>query len=86
MTEETKRLTKADLRQFTGTEHWHFHALVRSVPYTDGAKYLAEATGAWWLLDEIAFAQKGDRRVAGEAFQVLDAHGERRPDRQAHLR
>lgn len=70
MTQETKRLTKADLRQFTGTEHWYRHALVRSVLYTDGAKYLAEAAGAFWLLDEIAFAQKGEKRVAAEAFQV----------------
>lgn len=70
MTQETKRLTKADLRQFTGTEHWCRHPLVRSVLYTDGAKYLADSAGAYWLLDEIAFAQKGESRVAGEAFQV----------------
>ena len=41
---KAKLLTKANLRQFTGTEHW--------------------------LLDEIAFAQRADKRVAAEAFQV----------------
>jgi hypothetical protein len=65
----TKTLTKADLRQFTGSETWWRHPLVRDVLYTDGAKYVAEAGGAYWLLDEIAFAQRGDKAVAAEAFQ-----------------
>jgi hypothetical protein len=29
--------------------------------------------GAYWLLDEIAFAQRADRRVAAEALQVITA-------------
>jgi hypothetical protein len=35
---DTKTLTKADLIQFTGTEHWYRHAMVRDVLYTDGVK------------------------------------------------
>jgi hypothetical protein len=46
----------ADLHQFTGTEHWYRHALVKSVLFTDGAKYLADTAAAYWLLDEIALA------------------------------
>ena len=65
----TKTLTAADLRQFTGSENWYRHSLVRSVLYTDGAKYLAEHGGAYWLLDEIALAQRHNKRVAGEEFQ-----------------
>src|SRR5918998_4044572 len=38
--------------------------------FTDGAKYLADAAGAYWLLDEIALAQKFNARVAAEAFQL----------------
>jgi hypothetical protein len=34
------------------------------------AKYVAEQAGAYWLLDEIAFAQRGDKNVAGEEFQL----------------
>lgn len=83
MTEKNKRLTKADLRQFTGTEHWYRHPLVRSVLYTDGAQYVAEKGGAYWLLDEIAFAQKGNRRVAAEEFQLWKL--EVRPDQTARL-
>ncbi len=64
------KLSEADLRQFTGSEHWYRHPLVRNVLYTDGAKYVAEEGGAYWLLDEIALAQRGDRRVAAEEFQV----------------
>ena len=65
----TKTLNKADLAQFTGSEQWFRHALVRSVLFTDGAQYLAETGGAYWLLDEIALAQRYKKRVAAEEFQ-----------------
>lgn len=64
-----KTLTKAELSQFTGTELWHRHSIARNVLYTDGAKHVAESAGAYWLLDEIAFAQS-IRAVAAEGFQV----------------
>jgi hypothetical protein len=63
-------LTPADLAQFTGTEHWYRHAINRKVLFTDGAKYMADKAGAYWLLDEIALIQPYDRKVAAEAFQV----------------
>jgi hypothetical protein len=66
----TKSLTKADLSQFTGSEQWYRHGLVRDVLFTDGAKHVADAGGAYWLLDEIALAQRSSKRVAGEEFQV----------------
>ena len=83
MTDTIKRLTHADLRQFTGTEQWHRHGLVRTVLFTDGAKYLTDRAGAYWLLDEIALAQQGPKRVAAEAFQFwkLRVH----PDHTATL-
>jgi hypothetical protein len=66
----TKTLTESDLRQFTGSELWYRHGLVRNILYTDGAKHVAEAGGAYWLLDEIALAQKFIKTVAAEPFQV----------------
>jgi hypothetical protein len=33
---------------------WHRHGMVRGVLYTDGAKYVADRAGAYWLFDEIA--------------------------------
>jgi hypothetical protein len=63
-------LTEADLRQFTGSECWYRHGLVRHILFTDGAKYLADRAGAYWLLDTIALAQKSHARVAAEAFQL----------------
>ena len=63
------KLRADDLRQFTGSENWYRHGLVRNVLFTDGAKYVADQGGAYWLIDEIAFAQRGDKRVAGEEFQ-----------------
>ena len=70
MTTQNKQLNKADLWQFTGSEHWYRHAFMRSITYTDGAKYVADHAGAYWLLDEIAFAQKGNPAVAAEEFQL----------------
>ena len=66
---DTKTLTKADLAQFTGSEHWYRHAMVRDVLYTDGVKYVAETAGAYWLIDEITFAQRFDKLLAAEEFQ-----------------
>jgi hypothetical protein len=66
----TKRLEPEDLCQFIGTENWYQHSLVRSVTYTDGAKYVADNGGAYWLLDEIALAQKFIAAVKREPFQV----------------
>lgn len=66
----TKTLNQADLRQFTGSEHWYRHGLNRHVLFTDGAKHVADHGGAYWLLDEIALAQKYEKAVAGEEFQV----------------
>jgi hypothetical protein len=63
-----KSLKKEDLSQFTGTEQWYRHGIARKMLYTDGAKHVAESGGAYWLLDEIAFAQS-IRPVAAEAFQ-----------------
>jgi hypothetical protein len=79
----TASLTEADLRQFTGTEQWHRHSFARTVLYTDGVKYVAEKGGAYWLLDDITFAQRRHKRVAVEAFQLwrLRVH----PDRTATL-
>lgn len=64
----TKTLQEADLRQFTGTEHWYRHPLARKVLYTDGVQHVAEQGGAYWLLDSLAFAQ-AIPAVAAEAFQ-----------------
>jgi hypothetical protein len=64
-----KTLTKADLSQFTGSENWFRHGLVRNVLYTDGARHVAQAGGAYWLIDEIAFGQALPR-IASEEFQL----------------
>lgn len=66
---DTKTLTKSDLIQFTGSETWYRHAMVRDVLYTDGVKYVAETASAYWLIDEIAFAKRFDKLLAAEEFQ-----------------
>jgi hypothetical protein len=67
---DTKTLSKDDLIQFTGSEHWYRHAMVRDILYTDGVKYVAETAGAYWLIDEIAFTQRFDKLIAAEEFQL----------------
>lgn len=75
MTQNT--LTKADLMQFTGSEHWYRHTLVPSIVYTDGARHVAKFGGAYWLLDEIALPQSLPALKA-EPFQLwtLTVHGD----------
>ena len=66
----TATLTESQLRQFTGSENWYRHGINRSVLFTDGAKFLADQGGAYWLLDIIAIAQQHDARDSGDEFQV----------------
>ena len=66
----TKALDPEIMSQFYGSENWYRHGLVRTVLFTDGAKYVADAAEAYWLLDEIALAQRFDKKVAAEEFQV----------------
>ena len=79
----TAKLTQADLRQFTGSENWYRHGINRNILFTDGAKYVADAGGAYWLLDEIALIQPSDKRVASAKFQLWKLTV--RPDRTALL-
>jgi hypothetical protein len=67
---DRKKFTEADLRNFTGSEHWYRHGLVRTILFTDGAKYVADEGGAYWLLDETALAQRYEKSVMAERFQV----------------
>lgn len=70
-TPKTRRSLDAEvLSQFTGTEHWYRFGIVPDITCTDGAKYVADTAGAYWLLDEIALSQRFDEAVAAEEFQV----------------
>jgi len=81
----TPKLTKAELSQFSGgTVNYYRHALKRKVLFTDGAKYVADEGGAYWLLDEIALAQGRDKRVDRQPFQVWMLTV--RPNRSATIR
>jgi hypothetical protein len=58
------------LAHFSGSESFtSWSILFRRDRLTDGAKYLAEKCGAYWLMDAIASWQC-DPRVRGEVFQV----------------
>ena len=67
---DTKPFDPSHLKHFTGTEQWYRHALVRNILFTDGAKYVADSAGAYWLLDEIALAQRFEPAIKAEGFQV----------------
>ena len=66
----TEKLSKAHLRQFTGSENWYRHGINRNVLFTDGAKYVADEGQAYWLLDAIAICQRYETAVAAEPFLV----------------
>jgi len=61
---------RMDTSGFTGSQNWYRHPMIRSITYTDGARYVAETAQAYWLLDEIALAQQFNAGVKTEEFQV----------------
>lgn len=65
----TTPMSKLDLSQFTGTSQW-YPTIVPSITYTDGAKYVADTAGAYWLLDDIALYNTYEKTVQKEEFQV----------------
>lgn len=65
----TKTLTRSDLAHFTGTEQIWRHSLIPYIRYTDGARHVAIAGEAWWLIDKIACAQL-DPKHAAQEFQL----------------
>ena len=76
----TSTLSHNDLREFHGDDVRYRHAINRSVIYTPGIRYLADAGGAYWLLDEIALTLASrsmeawiadDPRVAEMQFWTL---------------
>jgi hypothetical protein len=67
---QTHTFDPAKLGQFTGTHEWFRHGLNRKILFTEGAHYVAESAGAFWLLDEIAIANAHEPALRGEAFQV----------------
>ena len=67
---ETKTLTKSDLDQFTGTEHYYPHWTGR-MKATDGVEYVAEVGECFWLIDIIASYQH-EPQVKREEFQVWE--------------
>lgn len=62
-------ITHSDLNQFTGTERWFRHSLMRTVTYTEGVQYLAEKANAYWLIDKVASLQL-EPKIKREEFQT----------------
>lgn len=60
-----------DLRQFIGTTQWHKWSNLTHLVCTDGAKYLAEEAGAYWLLDAIASHQNAPALKDSPRLQEL---------------
>ena len=63
-------LTRDDLGQFIGSEQLFRHGLSRKHLYAQGAQFVAERAGAYWLLDKIAL--HGSTAIAREEFQLGD--------------
>lgn len=69
MTKPTPDEIADDLARFYGGDTIYRHPLFRRCLYTQGVQYLAQAAGAYWLLDSI-FAKQGLPQIAAEEFQV----------------
>jgi len=63
-------LDRDDLAKFDNTERLHeFSTLTPNVLLTDGAKYVADHGGAYWLMDIIAQNQMLNEDYLVESFQ-----------------
>lgn len=62
-------LTQADLNRYTGSECYYRHTLNRRCVFTEGVHYLAEAAGAFWLIDAIILAQPYEDALKRTEFQ-----------------
>ena len=61
-TELTAEEIRAALKQFCGSaEVYRFSSLLPDVAVTEGVKFLAEAAGAYWLLNDIGFEMMFNR-------------------------
>lgn len=58
-----------ELQNFTGSERFFLCSLSKRNVMTEGAKYVAEKTGGFWLMDIISSWQI-DKRTRNEDFQV----------------
>jgi hypothetical protein len=65
MTRQTREQIELGLSQVIGgtEEYLEYKPLGGATVYlTDGVRYLADAAGCWWLVEEISFAQKQVRK------------------------
>jgi hypothetical protein len=67
------KMTKEEIEQalpgFYGTEAYHKWSILFPYVLTDGAQFLAENAGAFWLMDVIASYQR-EKKFKDEPFQV----------------
>lgn len=64
-----KTLEATDLTQFSGSETLYRNPFYGPVQYTEGARHVAVAGEAWWLLD-LVVSYRRHAQVRGEGFQV----------------
>ena len=72
---KTKQEILKDLPNFYGTEAYHrWSPIFQNFVLTDGAKYIAEECGAYWLMDLVA-SHFHSYKENGFAVVHLDSHG-----------
>lgn len=70
--EDKSPLDEKELRYFTGSEKaYQWSAIFPNIKATEGAKYVADKGGAYWLLDAVASWQTNPK-VRKEEFQVWE--------------
>lgn len=61
---KNKEQILSELAQFYGTQAYHtFSSLFRNLVLTDGAKYLADACGCYWLFDIVGSLLVTDKKM-----------------------
>ncbi len=58
------------MAHFTGSDTFYRYGLAGDTLFTEGVKYVADAAGAYWLLDLISLANVYEPKVRSEEFQL----------------
>ena len=68
-------LDQASLKQFTGTTEYFRH--LSGYLYTEGVAYVAQTSGAYWLIDKIAWTTAGKPCLQKFGNWKLTVHNDR---------
>lgn len=67
----THTLTEASIAQYSGGSETIYRHALTGLKYTAGVRHVAQAGGAYWLIDKIATLARHETKLRAEEFLVF---------------